>query len=112
MTLPVEEFYGQLQSALQKHLSSFEVKVNEINPLRLKVRIILSQSTFIDVFYGSRKDRVDFALIHEGERVFGIDNLNYWHCHPFGKERNHFEIEPMSIEDIVLEIKKNIEKIR
>lgn len=112
MTLPVEEFYGQLQSALQKHLSAFELKVNEINPLRLKVRIILSQSTFIDVFYGVRKGRVDFTLIHEGERIFGVDNLNYWHCHPFGKERNHFKIEPMSIENIVLEIKKNIEKIR
>ena len=111
MTLSVEEFYGQLQAALQKHLPAFELKVNEINPLRLKVRVVLSPSTFIDVFYGARKNRIDFALIHEGTRVFGIDNLHYWHCHPFGRERNHVEIEPMSIEEIVLELKKDIEKL-
>lgn len=50
-------------------------------------------------------------MIQEGKRIFGIDNLNYWHCHPLGREMDHFEIEPMSIEDIVLEIKKNIEKL-
>ncbi|HLA49694.1 MAG TPA: hypothetical protein VJ000_00730 [Thermodesulfovibrionia bacterium] len=112
MILPVKEFYSQLQTALHKYLSAFELKVNEISPLRLKARVILSQSTFIDVFYGARKDRVDFALIHEGERIFGIDNLHYWHCHQLGNERKHFKIEPMSVEGIVLEIKKNIEKIR
>lgn len=111
MTVSVEEFYERLQTALQKHLPSWELKVNEMNPLRLKVRVVRSESTFIDVFYGARKQRVDFALIHEKERVFGIDNLNYWHCHPFGREREHVEIAPMSIEEIVLEFKENIEKL-
>lgn len=111
MILSVDEFYRQLKNALQKHLSTFELKVNEINSLRLKVRVILTQSTFIDVFYGARKNRIDFALIQEGKRIFGIDNLNYWHSHPLERGMDHFEIEPMSIEDIVLEIKKNIEKL-
>ena len=56
--------------------------------------------------------RIDYTLIHEGKRVFGIDNLSYWHCHPFGKQSNHFKIEPMSIEDIVIELKKNIDKVK
>jgi len=112
MALSVDEFFRRLQASLQKHLPSSELKINENNSLRLKARVILSQTTFIDVFYGAKKERIDSALIHEGKRVFGIDNLNYWHCHPFKKEKNHFRIEPMTIENIIIELSKNIDKVK
>ncbi|MEK7279440.1 MAG: hypothetical protein AAB090_02180 [Nitrospirota bacterium] len=110
MNLSVDEFYRQLRTALQKYLPSLEIKLNEINQFRLKVRITLSNTTFIDIFYGARKNRVDFTLIHQGSRIFGIDNLISWHCHPLGKGSDHLKIEPMSIDEIILKFKDNIEK--
>ena len=111
MTGSVAEFYEQLCAALNKHLPAAEIQEIENNPFRLKARVVISQATFIDVFYGARKERIDFALIHEGRRVFGIDNLHYWHCHPFGRESTHERISPMSIEEIVIELKKAIHEL-
>jgi hypothetical protein len=80
----------------------------EVNAFRFKARILLSENYFIDVFYGFSKQRIDFALIQNGRRIYGIDNLGGWHCHPWETEKDHMRINPLSIEEIVANIKSEI----
>jgi len=79
--------------------------LQEQNQFRLKARILLSPGLFIDVFYAARTRRIDFALIQGADRVFGIDNLNGWHRHPFGEAEQHMAIETPTVEDIFSEIR-------
>ncbi|MCK4598787.1 ribbon-helix-helix domain-containing protein [Candidatus Bipolaricaulota bacterium] len=70
---------GFLVGAIAEQLGAFGIYQTtryEFNPLRLKMRIVFVPELFIDVFYSARTQRIDFALIEETERIFGVDNLN------------------------------------
>ena len=101
----VDAFQAKVQDLAAQRFPASEPEVQEANRLRLKMRIVLSSDMFIDVFYGASKKRIDFALIKATERIFGIDNLNGWHRHPFGGVKQHEAIEEPTLEEVFLEIK-------
>ena len=105
MSSSVEAFQAKVQNLALQHFSTSKLEFQEANALRLRMRIILSSNLFIDVFYGVSKERIDFALIKETERIFGIDNLNGWHRHPFGAVEQHQAIKEPTLEKIFSEIK-------
>jgi hypothetical protein len=75
---------------------------------RLYKRPLLSETLNKDVHRGlpwPKDPRVDFALIKETERVFGIDNLNGRHRHPFGGVEQHQTIKEPALAEIFSEIK-------
>jgi len=49
----------------------------------VKSRIILIGKSFIDVYYNHENEKTSFALIGDEKRIFGADNLDFWHIHPF-----------------------------
>jgi hypothetical protein len=98
--LSIEEFHKQLVDALRNHLPGGDIEITEMSILRLKVRYHIAVSVFIDIFYAVRTEKVSFAVVQKGKRVFGIDNLGDWHCHPFGKPEDHVSIDEPSIEEI------------
>ena len=55
----------------------------------IKLRVDLDEDRFIDVFFNERNRRTDLVLIERGRRVFGYDNLGYWHCHPLAAPDQH-----------------------
>jgi len=103
MNLSVTEFQRELVVALQKYLPSGEVSVREMNTFRFKGRVRTTASLFIDIFYSVRTHRISFAVLYKEKRVFGIDNLNGWHSHPFDSPHKHVQIAELSIENIVME---------
>jgi len=80
--------------------------------VRLKARYHIGVSLFIDIFYAIRTEKISFAVVQKGERVFGIDNLGCWHCHPFGKPENHESIDEPSIEEIVSQCTSAINELK
>lgn len=66
---------------------------------------------FIDVFYSMRKKRVDFALIREEKRIFGIDNLQGWHRHPLKAPERHVKIREPSMRDIFSEFAQILKQL-
>jgi hypothetical protein len=62
----------------------------------LKCRVYLGSSIFIAVFFNAETIKTSFALIKEGQRIFGADNTRGWHLHPFGNADSHFACEAMS----------------
>lgn len=101
----VEAFRAEADRLAHRVFPGSEWKVQEHNPLRLKAHLLLSPGLFIDIFYSTRTQRASFALIKGGERVFGIDNLNGWHRHPFGSVEQHQAINEPDLAVIFSEIK-------
>lgn len=101
----VEAFRAEVHRLARRNFPDSEWEVGEQNPFRLKAHILLSPGLFIDIFYSARTRRIDFALIKGAERVFGIDNLNGWHRHPFGGVEQHQAIAEPGLAEIFSEIK-------
>jgi len=100
MNLSIKEFYHQAQKLAREYFPAAKLETQEINQFRLKIRITLSPISFIDIFYGVHKTRIDFALIKEGKRIFGIDNLGGWHRHPLNEPGRHEFIGEISLQEI------------
>jgi len=105
LSLSIDAFEEQLFRDLRKYLQGGNLEIIEKNNVRLKARYHVGVSLFIDVFYATRTRKISFAVIQNGDRVFGIDNLGFWHCHPFRNPQKHEPIETPSIEEIVSQCK-------
>lgn len=69
----------------------------------LKGRAILKKNRFLQVYFNELTGTIAFALIEQDKRVWGVDfdNLRGWHLHPLKNADGHFNIAPMSIEEII-----------
>ena len=103
--ISVEAFREEIHRLARRNFPDSEWEVHEQNPFRLKARVLLSPGLFIEVFYSPRTRRISFALLKGRERIFGIDNLNGWHRHPFGEVERHQPIGEPSLQEIFMEIK-------
>lgn len=72
-----------------------------------EITIYLIVDGYIDVFYNQKSERVAFALIHENEGIYGVDNTGGWHVHPFADPSAHLPLEAaFSFGDFINEIEK------
>jgi len=110
MNLSAKEFHGQVQRFAGEYFPAAKLETREITQFRLKMRIILSRISFIDIFYGVHRTRIDFALIKERERIFGIDNLGGWHGHPVGEAGRHESVKEMSLQEIFSQFEKIVQQ--
>jgi hypothetical protein len=71
--------------------------------IAVKLRVDLNEDRFIDVFFNSRSQRLDLAVIEHGRRLFGYDNLGGWHCHPPDSPDRHEPCAEPELESFVRE---------
>jgi hypothetical protein len=56
----------------------------------LRFRLIIFDTLFIQVYANSQKNKLYFALISSGQRIYGRDNESgLWHKHPFNFTGKH-----------------------
>lgn len=72
----VNEFFQELERSTKKYLPSAKLEINEFNVLRLKVRLMINISLFIDVFYSHRKRWERYTFPVQGPRFNGGENIN------------------------------------
>lgn len=53
------------------------------------LRAYLNDGSLVDAFYNQATGKTAFALIKAGERIFGADNTEGWHWHPFAEPTSH-----------------------
>ena len=97
--------------ALDRRLPNTVRRELEGNRFRLKVRVEVSSHLFIDVFYAPRTARISFALIRNGRRAFGIDNLSGWHVHPVTDADQHVSSKEMTVRELVDSCGDAIERV-
>jgi hypothetical protein len=73
----------------------------------LKLRVHVGTSLFIDVFYNAETGKTSFALIQEGQRIFGADNTRGWHRHPFESPERHCPCEATSFASFLQQVEDN-----
>jgi FPC/CPF motif-containing protein YcgG len=67
----------------------------------LSLRITINEET----------QRTDYALIHKGRRVYGVDNLKGWHRHPFQAVEQHFPCPEPSVQEVFKKMKVIVEAL-
>lgn len=56
----------------------------------VKVRVVLNNDAFVDVFYNADTGKCSYALVEGAARVFVADNPSIgWRIHPFEDPSNH-----------------------
>jgi len=73
----------------------------------LKLRVHLGASLFVDVFLNAETGKTSFALIKDGQRIFGVDNTRGWHLHPFANPERHCPRDEMSFASFLWQVEEN-----
>jgi hypothetical protein len=77
----------------------------------LRFRITINEDMLIDVYFNEETQRTDYALIHRGERVYGVDNLKGWHYHPFQAVEEHLPCLEPSVQQVFEKMKGIVETL-
>jgi hypothetical protein len=59
----------------------------------LRLRAYLTDESFIEAFFNTATQKVAFARIRDGERIFGADNTGGWHWHPLDAPDEHIRTD-------------------
>ncbi|MEK6888035.1 MAG: hypothetical protein AABX14_03765 [Candidatus Aenigmatarchaeota archaeon] len=87
-----------------KIVSIWDVKIHE--DVVTKIRIFLVDKSFIEVYYNFETGKTSFAWIRNNKRVYGADNLEYWHFHPIEKPEEHIKSNEISFTQFLLNVEK------
>jgi len=101
----LSQFADRVRQAASLAFPGASFTVVEKRKYLLKIRVGLSEKTFINIFYNPKNDRTDFALIRNEQRIFGYDNLGGWHRHPAEDPRSHIPCDKPSVEQVFQEMK-------
>ena len=63
--------------------------VRRLMPTSINLRVPIAVGGFVDAFCNEETGTTAYALIREGQRVFGADNTGGWHIHPFDEPVHH-----------------------
>ena len=111
--MDVRAFCSELLSALAR--ADFVERVAlQVEGFVASGQVFLPKEMFLEVYFNEVTQTTAFALIKEGARVWGIDrdNIRSWHRHPVRDPDSHFDIQPISISDIVKELGEALRKLR
>jgi len=103
----LDEVRRTAQSAFPK--AAFDYTIIRLTHLNL--RIDINKETFVDVYFNEETQRTDYALIYEGARVYGVDNLKGWHYHPFQAVEQHLPCPEPSVQEALERMKAIVEAL-
>lgn len=111
MPKTVADFLQALREATSELFPLAILTVSIVRFTRLKARIEIDAESFIDVFFREETQRVDFALIIAGKRLFGIDNLDGWHYHPLDEPTQHIPCPEPTMREALGRVKEAVEAV-
>lgn len=89
-----------------KIVKNWDVKLHE--DVVARIRISLVDGSFIDIYHNVETEKISFAWIKDNKRVYGADNLDYWHTHPINDPRKHVKSEEIDFKEFLLYVEKAI----
>ena len=89
-----------------KIAKSWNVKIHE--DVVVRIRIFLVEGSFIDIYYNAETEKISFAWIRNNKRVYGVDNLEYWHVHPIEDPERHIKSGEIGFRKFLLDVEKCI----
>lgn len=75
-------------------------------------RIGFSHEVFIQIYSNTKKEKLNMALVIDGERIYGINKEGgFYHEHPFENPAFHIDIKEMKIEDFIAKSLEHLKKL-
>lgn len=92
-----------LACANSDFVESYSVDVDDEQTLA--VRVFLTNTTWLNVFYNVATGRTSFAWLRERQRIYGKDRAKQvWHMHPFNAAHLHQPCAPVDFETFLREV--------
>lgn len=91
-----------------KIVKNWDVKIYE--GVVARIRIFLVDKSFIDIYYNFATGKTSFAWIRDNRRIYGADNLGYWHSHPIENPERHVKSTEISFKQFLLTVEKYFSK--
>jgi len=77
-------------------------QVRRSSATAFNLRVPPTTGEFIDIFYNKLSGTVAYALIKEQKRIYGADNTEGWHFHPFERPSVHIPLPgPLPFSDFL-----------
>ncbi len=78
----VSDLLGELQRAIDERAYFIGFDLLDQSERILKARMYISPNLFVQVYRNDQFDTSNFALIHNGRRLYGRDQVTgHWHRH-------------------------------
>lgn len=104
----LEEFERLIIGTAERSAICELVTVVAFTETTIRLRVLLYMDVQIDVYFNERNGTTSYALVANGARVFGADNANGWHYHPFGDPERHIWLsQAMSFGDFLEQVEQN-----
>ena len=103
--MTLDEFEQQVFAAAMASPLCDIPAVRRLTATSINLRINITAGGFVDAFFNEQTGTIAFALIRQGQRVFGVDNTGGWHVHPFASPDQHDPLsDAMSFAEFVFAI--------
>ncbi len=93
--------------------SSLVIRINVLSESieHIQLRILLTDLSFLDIYYHQVSGKTSYAQILDNRRIFGADNKRrFWHWHPREDPSQHIEAKrEITFEEFLEEIEKAIQ---
>jgi hypothetical protein len=99
MKLPA--FRRALEVALRQHCPGVRVTITESRGIALTCRVEITAEVLLAVYFNALTGNTSYALVRQGRRIAGYDNLRFWHAHPFGSADQHIPCDALTPDEAV-----------
>ena len=74
-----------------------------------RLRLFLSKNRFVAIYYNAGTGSTSYAYIEGHQPLFGANNRRIgWHIHPYGQETKHVKCKPITIEEFLQLLEKEL----
>jgi len=103
----LEEFVRTIFAVTERSSLCEVVVIIALDETTVKLRVLLYIDAYLDVYYNERNSTTAYAMIQNGARIFGADNANGWHYHPFDNPNSHVRLsQPVSFAEFLTMIEQ------
>ena len=105
--MTVEEFENAVWTHALASTICLIPHVRRSSTTALNLRVPLATGEFIDVFYNEISGTVAYALIKDRRRIYGADNTDGWHFHPFDDPHQHIPLlQPLTFAEFLTAVEE------
>ena len=109
--ISAESFLNRIKQVCANSVLVVRISTLSESRHQVRLRIFLSDRTFITVYYNDENGKTAFAQIRDNQRIFGADNTHrQWHWHPREDPADHVPAgSAITFEEFLEKVEKGLE---